>query len=163
MDHSTAQDIQKGKRGCRQWTVYMHATLHLWSMSAAAYEQAYSEVIEGDAGVVREQGAQLVQASQHHKRAAMVLGSQGHHMRAYRSHDASIGQHHMCANQYLHFAVSHEQTVLEMYAGGEWLDNCLGGHASLESANQPVSSQDRPSLLAWQVVLYTVNTWLLTS
>ena len=37
-----------------------------------------------------EEGAQLVEASQHHKGAAVVLGCQGHNVGPHRSHDAPI-------------------------------------------------------------------------
>ncbi len=36
--------------------------------------KAHPKVVEGDRGVMRKQGAQLVQASQHHKGAAVMLG-----------------------------------------------------------------------------------------
>ena len=68
--------------------------------------QAYSEVVEGDAGVVGKQRAKLMQACQHHKGAAVVFCSQSYNMRANRRHNASIGQHHMCAHQHLHHALS---------------------------------------------------------
>jgi len=55
--------------------------------------EAHPEVVEGDRGVVRKQGAQLVQAGQHHKGAAVMLGRQSHHMCSHRGHDAPIGQH----------------------------------------------------------------------
>lgn len=52
---------------------------------------AHPEVIESDRGVMWKQGAELVQPGQHHKGAAMMLGSQGNNMGAHRRHDASIG------------------------------------------------------------------------
>lgn len=62
---------------------------------------SHSEVVEGDRRVMGKQGTELVQAGEDHKGAAVVLGSQGHHMGAYRSHDAPIGQHYMCTHQHL--------------------------------------------------------------
>ena len=53
--------------------------------------KAHPEVVEGDRGVVRKQGAQLVQAGQHHKGAAVMLGRQSHDMGPHRGHDATIG------------------------------------------------------------------------
>lgn len=52
---------------------------------------AHPEVIEGDRGVMWKQGAELVQPREDHKGAAMMLGSQGNNMGAYRRHDAPIG------------------------------------------------------------------------
>lgn len=63
---------------------------------------SHPEVVEGNRRVMGEQGAELVQAGKDHKGAAMVLGSQGHDVSAYRSHDATIGQHNMGTHQYLH-------------------------------------------------------------
>ncbi len=64
--------------------------------------KANPEVVEGDRGVVRKQGAQLVQAGQHHKGAAMMLGRQSNDMCPDRGHDATIGQHSVSAHQHLH-------------------------------------------------------------
>ncbi len=64
--------------------------------------KAHPEVVECDRGVVRKQGAQLVQAGQHHKGAAVVLGRQSHDMCAHRGHDATIGQHSVSPHQNLH-------------------------------------------------------------
>ena len=49
-----------------------------------------------------KQRAELVQASQHYKGTAVVLGSQCHHMGPYWSHDASICQHCVRTHQHLH-------------------------------------------------------------
>lgn len=65
-------------------------------------EGPHPEVVEGDRRVMGEQGAELVQASEDHKGAAMVFGSQGHDVSPYRSHDATIGQHNMGTHQHLH-------------------------------------------------------------
>ena len=64
--------------------------------------KANPEVVEGDRGVVRKQGAQLVQAGQHHKGAAVMLGRQSNNMCPHWSHDAAIGQHSVSAHQHLH-------------------------------------------------------------
>lgn len=51
---------------------------------------------------MRKEGAELVQACEHHKGAAVMLGCQGHNVGPHRSHDTSIGQHHMRTHQHLH-------------------------------------------------------------
>ena len=66
------------------------------------FQGCHPEVVEGNRRVMRKQGAELVQAGEDHKGAAMMLGRQSHHMSAYRSHDATIGQHYMGTNQHLH-------------------------------------------------------------
>ena len=49
------------------------------------------KVIEGDGGVMGEEGAELVKASEDNKGDGVVLGSHGHQVAAHRSHHAAVG------------------------------------------------------------------------
>lgn len=49
------------------------------------------EVIEGDGGVVGEEGAELVKTGKDDKGDGVVLGCHGHQVAAHRSHDTAIG------------------------------------------------------------------------
>ncbi len=78
-----------------------HSTTQVTRLQQTSMK-ANPEVVEGDRGVVRKQGAQLVQAGQHDKGAAVMLGRQSHDMCPHRGHDATIGQHSVSPHQNLH-------------------------------------------------------------
>ena len=64
-------------------------------------EMDHLEVVEGDRGVMWEEGAELVQACKNHKRHGVSLGCQGHHVRPAGSHHPAVRQQSMRPNQHL--------------------------------------------------------------